>query len=468
MLKRSFVSIVFSANKLQILKLDTSKKKVEKYLTVDIPEGLIVNHEVRDVDVLAKLLNQVWKKAKIKERTVGLVVPEFSTFIKTLEMPPLSVEELDEAISWQAHDYLPKSPDLMTMDWRIARKEKDGETQVLLVAMEKKLLDGYVEAVGKAGLFPQLVETPSLSLVRASDINVSNKLIIYAYFEEVVVTIADKEKIIVSSVVASKDPNEIINTINRILGHYKDVKIENVLIGGFGIDQVLIDALSKGLKKDVNLLNIKVGGLSKEEIQSYLIPLSLQFKPPKEPADENTINLLPKNVINEYKKKHDKLRLWSLMMVLTFVVWSSFIATLGVYFYFLQQIGLYEEKTNANRSVITQTQDARQTISEINKASSSVLKIKDLSLDPQAILNSINSVANDGIVIKRYKMELDRYEIELEGIASKRSDLISFKSELEGLEVVDKATIPISSFEVGENLDFSMLLSLNKKKGVRN
>ena len=84
MLKKNFVSIVFSANKLQILKLNSSKKKVEKHLTIDIPDGLIVNHKVQDVDILAKLLGQVWKKAGIKEKTVGLVVPEFSTFIKTL------------------------------------------------------------------------------------------------------------------------------------------------------------------------------------------------------------------------------------------------------------------------------------------------------------------------------------------------------------------------------------------------
>jgi Tfp pilus assembly protein PilN len=464
MLKKNFVSLVFSTDKLQVLKLNSNKKRVEKYLTVDIPEGLIVNHKVQDVDVLAKLINQVWKKAGVKEKTVGLVVPEFSTFIKTLNMPLLNVEELDEAISWQAHDYLPKSPDSMTMDWRIARKGED-EVQVLLIAMEKKLLEGYVEAVGKAGLFPQLVETPSLSLVRASDINLPNKLIIYAYFDEVIVTIADKERIIVSSVVASKDPNEIISTINRILGHYKNIKIENVLIGGFGIDQVLIDALSKGLKKDVNVLSIKVGGLSDEDVQNYLIPLSLQFKPPSEPADENTINLLPKNIISEYKSKHDKLRLWTLMMVLTFVVWSSFIATLGVYLYFMQQISLYEEKTSANMNVITQTKDARRTISEINKASGSVLKIKELSLDPQAILNSVNSVRNSGILITKYKMELDRYEIELEGLASKRSDLIDFKGELERLEMIDKATLPISSFEVEKNLNFNIMVNLSKKKG---
>ncbi|MBN1168626.1 pilus assembly protein PilM [Candidatus Woesebacteria bacterium] len=462
MLKKNFVSLVFSAKKLQILQLNPSKKKVERYLTADIPEGLIVGHKVQDVDILAKLISQVWKKANIKEKTVGLVVPEFSTFIKTLDMPNLSVEELDEAISWQAHDYLPKSPDSMTMDWRIAKKEKDN-VQVLLVAMEKELLNGYVNAVGKAGLFPELVETPSLSLVRASDVSVSNKLIIYAYFEEVIVTIADKEKIIVSSVVDTKDPNEIISTINRILGHYKDIKIENVLIGGFGIDQVLIDALSKGLKKEIKILNIKVGGISNEDTQNYLIPLSLQFKPPSEPADENTVNLLPKSIIDEYKKKHDALRYWSLLMLLTFVVWSSFLATLGVYIYFLQQIRAYEQKTSANRNVIIQTQDARQTIGEINKASSSVLKIMDLSLDPQDILNNINSIKNDGISIRRYKMELDRYEIEIEGVSLQRSDLIDFKSDLEDLELVEKATIPISSFEVESDLNFNMILTLNKK-----
>lgn len=464
MFKKNFVSLVFSTNKLQILKLNSSKKRVEKHLTVDIPEGLISNHKVQDPSVLGKLIQQVWKKAKIRERTVGLVVPEFSAFIKLLDMPDLDMDEMDEAISWQAHDYLPKSSESMTIDWRIAKKSKD-ETQILLVAMEKKVLEGYVEAVGKAGLFPILVETPSLSLVRASDVNLPEKLIIYSYFDEVIVTIADKEKIIVSSVVATKNPNEIINTINRILGHYKGIKIQNVLVGGFGIDQGLVESLSKGLQKEVNMLSIKVGGLTNEEIQSYLIPLSLQFKPPREPADEHTINLLPKEIIKKYKKRRDSTRIWSLMMIVTFVLWSSFVATLGVYVYFNQQIKTYEKQTSANQSVITQTQDARKKIGEINKTASAILKIQQLTLDPQALLNNINGAKSSSIVIVRYKMELDRYEIELEGIASKRSDLIDFKRKLGELEDIDHVSIPISNFEVEENINFDMLIALSKQKG---
>src|SRR4030042_6584890 len=117
--KNSFVSIYFTLGKLLIVKLNSSKKKVELFATIDLPPGVIQNHEVKDEKALSDVLKRVWQKLKIRERSVGIVIPEFSTFTKAMNLPRLDIGEIDEAVKWQADEYIPIEPKDMILDWKI-------------------------------------------------------------------------------------------------------------------------------------------------------------------------------------------------------------------------------------------------------------------------------------------------------------------------------------------------------------
>ncbi len=455
MLKKSFVSIAFSSKKLQVLQLNSSKKKVVKFATIDLPAGLIARHKVQDKIELATLLKNVWKKLGIKEKAVGIVVPEFSTFIKLLNLPVLEAQELGEAVEWQAHDFLPKKVEDMSMDWKIVQNLED-TYQVLAVALEREILEGYVNAAGEAGLFPMVVETPSLSLVRIGDKNLPGRLVIYEYFDETILIIANKRDIIGSSVVATKDVGEVVKTAVKIIKHYKTTKVEGILVGGIGLDAQLPKTLGDTLKLPVGRLKKNMGGLSEVDIQAYLIPISLQLKEPTEPSDEKTINLLPRVIVEKYRSRRSQVQTWTLMMVVTFMVWSSFLAAIGTYVYLTQQISSHERQNSANLNVISKTEEAIGRIKEANANSNMVLKILGATIHPQAILNEINRVKPEGISITSYKMELDRGEVGLKGTAVTRTDLLEFKQKLEEIETFSNVEIPISNFEVESNLRFNL------------
>lgn len=465
MANKSFVSLSFSTNKLQILQLHHSKKKVGKFATIDLPNGLILNHKVQDKRALAVILKNVWKKLKIKEKSVGIVVPEFSTFIKLLTLPKLASSELDEAVAWQAHDFLPSKMETMSMDWKIVKRF--GESyHILLMAMEREVLAGYVDATGLAGLFPLVVEPPSLSLVRVSGNNDSVKLIIYEYFDELILVIAEGSKVLGSSVVASNDRDEVVKTASIITEHYisnnsafsDKTQLDKILVGGIGLDQNLIGRLQDSLQKPVHRLDLKVEGLSQEDFQKYLIPISLQFKEPTDPSDENTINLLPKSVVEKYENKRLSLRIWSLLMVTTFVVWSSFLSVMGSYVFLLQQINIYKPQVATRLSTISKTKDAREQIKKINAVAEKTVKVSAVFKSPNVIFNFIQEARPGGITILKYDMDLDVGEISLLGKAATRGDLIDFKQTLEKNDEFSHIVIPISSFEVESDLDFRMSL----------
>ena len=83
MAAKSFVSIYFSPAKLQIVKLSANKKRVEKFATVDLPPGLVMDYGVGNPRPLSDVIKKTFASLGIREKSVGLVVPEFSSFIKS-------------------------------------------------------------------------------------------------------------------------------------------------------------------------------------------------------------------------------------------------------------------------------------------------------------------------------------------------------------------------------------------------
>lgn len=454
MTKRSFVSVSFSSKRVQLVQLGPAKKKVQKFASFELPDGLIKKHMVADKAMLTTLFKTAWKKFGIRERSVGIVVPEFSTFIKYLELPKLTITELSEAVSWQAVDFLPTKLEDMSMDWRITKDTKE-TVNVLAVAIDKDVLSGYVDAVADAGLFPLVVETPSMALSRVGDIE-SERLLIYRYFDEVILTISDKDKIVGSSVVTGTASMEIVRTASQMLSHYKDTKVKKIYLGGLGLDANIGTHFKTSLGITPELLVQKVEGFDDAQIQEYLIPLSLQFKEPTEPADETTINLLPQELVDVYKKKRLHVQIWGLLMVVTLIMWSATLAATGTFMYISQQEKILAKESSSQLSVASQTQGARDQIKAINETADRVLKIDTAFSYPQGIFLGIMESIPSGIVVNSYQVDVESGEVFLDCFAPTRTDLLTFKQNLEDRPEFSHIIVPISSFEQENDIDFEI------------
>jgi type IV pilus assembly protein PilM len=453
MLKRSFVSISFASDKLQVVQLSGSRKGVSKKMSVDLPAGVITNHRVNNGSALSKIMSEVWKKLSIGEKFVGIVVPEFSTYSKLIRLPSLTVTEINEALMWEAQEFLPE-PDEMILDWRIAEKLDKGY-EVLATAIDKKTLDGYVKCVEAAGLFPQVVETPSLALTRLTEKDPVGKLCVYSNFGETVLVVSQKDKVY-GATIESMAGDEIISTAKRMISHFSAANIEKIVVGGVDITEGFLEKLTASTKKRVEPLTIKLSGLTPQEVQQFLIPIMLGFKNPAEPKDPTTINLLPSELVEKYKIEKSRVEVWSLILTSTVFIWISFLIALGAYFYLIQIKRDYELDVTANSQIANRRKEITQNVNDINAVSTKVLKIAEISVTPQVILNLINQSRPVGVQITSYLADLDKGTIDIEGISPSRSDLVTFKQNLEKDTNVANVSIPISSFEVETNLEYKM------------
>jgi len=125
-----------------------------------------------------------FKKGWLSKTGTYISIPSFGGLITLIEFPEMKKEELDQAVRYEAHKYIPTSLDEVILSWDIVGKKglgsqdnkkniiepksvNPGKIQVLLVAAAKDKVLKYEKIVKSAGLSLRAIEMESFSITRA-------------------------------------------------------------------------------------------------------------------------------------------------------------------------------------------------------------------------------------------------------------------------------------------------------------
>ncbi len=137
---------------------------------IALPSGIIRKGEVKDAAKLGSYIKKLTAKTgKLDSRYVAVSLPEEKSFLRVLQMPRMSDQDLKKAVRYEAENYIPFSLDKVYLDSEAITcpKPTGEEVEVLITAMPKKIVDPYVKAVKAAGLVPFALETESQAAARA-------------------------------------------------------------------------------------------------------------------------------------------------------------------------------------------------------------------------------------------------------------------------------------------------------------
>ncbi len=451
---KRFVSVYINPAKLQVVLLSHDKKRVQKFLSLDLPQGLIENSRITNIVALSEALSTVWKKLGIKEKTVSVVIPEFSSLIKTFLLPKLEDSDLDEAVRWHSIDYLPSDAKKFILDWKVAGEEAD-KYQIITAALSQEVLDSYILAFEKAGLIPIKVDIPSLTLNEIISPSTKGRIIVYQAPLETTLILTSGAKVVGSSVITPKTLNDLTLTIKRMLKYYAQVKVDEIFFGGSVNAAEFVKEVKTTFGIEAAQFSIAVAGMSKEQVQEYLIAISSQLKDAYEPSDKNTINLLPPPLVQKYLRARLRLNIWTLTLFVTLFIWFSFMSTFIVYSYLGNQLS--NSYQSANVGGLPQEQaKILETVKAINGISQKVINIKAGSYSPATVLNQIYVAKPEGISLNEYFIDFETGDIRVLGVSASRVSLIDFKYKLEENGDFSLVAIPISSFENDKDFEFEM------------
>lgn len=173
------LGIDIGASSIKIVEISVSgnKKKLENYLEFKLPingNTLKTFHQESLLllsDETAQVLQPLLKRGKIKGRKVSFSIPDFSTFFTTFNLPPMTENEIPQAVEFEARHHIPIPLSEVTLDWQIIEKEQTTsggvKLKVLLVAVPNSVLKSYQRMAGLAQLEISGMEAEVFSLIRA-------------------------------------------------------------------------------------------------------------------------------------------------------------------------------------------------------------------------------------------------------------------------------------------------------------
>lgn len=177
--KNHFLGIDFGTSSIKIVELELNKQRVQlaNYGWVKID----FNGDDGEIDYNNKVkiyLQALVEKMNPKSKAVYASMPSFSGLVTLIEFPNMKRSELDQAIQFEAHKYIPTSLDEVSISWDVVTKQNDKELkntsisssdkiQVLLVAAPREKVMKYEDFIRSTKLKIKAIELETFSLARS-------------------------------------------------------------------------------------------------------------------------------------------------------------------------------------------------------------------------------------------------------------------------------------------------------------
>lgn len=138
---------------------------------VALPQGAVVDGEIRDPGPVSEAIAQLWKRAKLSSKKAVIGVANQRVVVRQVELPYLEEKDFRSSLKFQVADHIPMSVDDAELGYEILsdfETEESGRMmRVLLVAAGSDMVEGFVSAVSAAGLRPAGVDVTPFAVARA-------------------------------------------------------------------------------------------------------------------------------------------------------------------------------------------------------------------------------------------------------------------------------------------------------------
>jgi type IV pilus assembly protein PilM len=130
--------------------------------------------------ILSGYLEKMIKESKIKGKNAYVSIPAFEGLVTLIDFPQIPDQDLEQAIKFEAHKYIPTPLDEVALSWQVVKEGESHFTpgpdggghaekriEILLVAASKNRINNYKEIIKDAGLKLSGMEIENLPIVNS-------------------------------------------------------------------------------------------------------------------------------------------------------------------------------------------------------------------------------------------------------------------------------------------------------------
>ena len=170
---RSAVGLDIGASAVRVAQLSGSREAytLQRFGQVALPEGAVVDGEIRDTGAVSQAIAQLFKKTRLKAKRAIVGIANQRVVVRQVDFPFLEEAEFRQSLRFQAADYIPMPVDDAELDF-IVIDDYTTETQehmmrVLLVAAATDTVETFVSTVIAGGVQPDGIDLVPFAIARA-------------------------------------------------------------------------------------------------------------------------------------------------------------------------------------------------------------------------------------------------------------------------------------------------------------
>ncbi len=132
----------------------------------------IVDGVIMDSGTVISAIQQIFAENQIKTKDVAVAVSGHSVIVKKIRVTKMKREELEEAIPFEAEQYVPYAIEDVNLDFQVLENADPSanELDVLLVAVKKDIVNDYLSIISTAGLNAVVVDVDAFALENAFEL----------------------------------------------------------------------------------------------------------------------------------------------------------------------------------------------------------------------------------------------------------------------------------------------------------
>ncbi|MBI2606568.1 MAG: type IV pilus assembly protein PilM [Deltaproteobacteria bacterium] len=166
------VSIGTSSIKVAELKKSGKTYSLEHFGVAQLPDETIVNREIVNHMAVVDALRGLAGELKIKGRGVVTALSGAAVIVKKILLEQTPDGELDDAILWEAEQYVPFDMNEVIVDYQVLSKNgPEGKMEIVLVACKRAFVESYKAAIRDAGFGATCIDVDLFDLQNAFERN---------------------------------------------------------------------------------------------------------------------------------------------------------------------------------------------------------------------------------------------------------------------------------------------------------
>jgi len=461
--------------------------------SVRLPQGTIVNNEIKNYDAFLEALNylhaQIFSgKQKEKDLNVSVCLNLNNFYTQVFSLPFVNKQNLKEGLSLNIQMVAPQSLDKLYASHQIIYEDLNSRrVDVLSVFINKNIVNDIIKALFDSKFVLKTIEPYSTAIIRSlkklcANFDTSKNYLIvslndvgllilisrnsnlyfeyYLSWEEI---IGDKKNILWSEL-----EKKIIYNVNQVINFYNSKFTEN-LEGVVVVSRVFLEEIKNAIKSNFNLkvFSPDLSILSGVD-PSWLGALGAQIRSQIPLRKDEEINLTGFELEDEFMHRQiiQFFEVWrlglSIFLGILVLVMFGFNLFLTQYLNSLKN----EQQEILAKDNVKEIETLRGKIENFNNLTSMVKKIESSYTSRYFILNKISQKLNENnIELINLSFDNDKKSVFISAKSINEENIINFKKSLETDSFFSSVDLPLQNIKTdNQGKTFSVSFSVNLSK----